>query len=283
MRKAAAALTTRQRNAAGAIILDDGREAIGGADGAINIAGRDIARTFRTAAIGDMFHLDARTHFQKRAGQMADGANARRAIGEARPRFHRCNEFRDIARRIVALGHQHIGQRHRLADRHKGGFIIKRQAAMDQRRDGKGKAFKEQRIAIRRRSGDNAGANRTAATAPIFHNDVLAEKFRHARNKQPHHRIGLPTGRVGHHHANRAHGEILRARQAGCGQKTGCKQKGTALHHDALSADGTLPGRGVIGKSLSRPLIFSNKAATCKARASCRGGATICSPTGLPN
>jgi hypothetical protein len=66
---------------------------------------------------------------------------------------------------------------------------------------------------------------RYATTAyAIFHNNVLAEKLRHARNEQAHHRIGLPARRVGHHHADGAHGEILRAGQHGRGQKANRKQ-----------------------------------------------------------
>lgn len=51
----------------------------------------------------------------------------------------------------------------------------------------------------------------------------------------------------------------------------------------AVSAGGTVPGRGSIGTSFASPLTCSNSAAAWSASSSRRGGATTWRPTGRPN
>ena len=202
----------------------------------IQDAGLDLAldhgRHRRGAAgEGHMRCLGPRALQEKLHAQLFSGTNTARAIGSpARFALQPSHQFGHIGGGHVLMHDQHIGDRHRQADRGEILLGIIAGAGHDGRVDGHGAAGgHNQRMAIGGLGGDMAGRDGPRGAGAVFHHHILAERGLHGGGHQARHQIIRPTRGKGHH---QHHGPAWRPGALRAGGASGQGQ-GQAQHQAA--------------------------------------------------
>jgi hypothetical protein len=111
--------------------------------------------------------------------------------------------LRQVLRRVVGAHHQHQRAVHQLANRGQGLFRVIAQVRHGQAVGDDARGIGQQGVAIRRRLGGDAGADRPACPAAVLDDDALAQHLLHVRRHQPGRRIGATAWRPSDDQADR--------------------------------------------------------------------------------
>ena len=158
--------------------------------------GEQVGHCRRSAAIGDMRHLDADALQQQFHGQMRQRADAGRGVIElARILLGVGDEFLERLERRSRIADQHLRHRGDDRDRHQVFFGVVRQLRLQRGVDGVVRRRQQDRVAVRRRLGDGVGGDDTAGARLVFDHDRLAQIFSHLRGHHARDDVDRAAGR----------------------------------------------------------------------------------------
>ena len=186
------------------------------AKSAVDVTAEQIGHHRAAALVGDVQHVDAGEHLQELAGEVVDGAGARRRERDRLGlRFRQRDELAE-----VLGGHRRMDDEHvRIArdERNRRQVLqrVERHLAAVQRRVGREVVrLQDQRVAVRRRARDGFGRDQRVAARTVLDHDLLAHALRHLRGDDAREDVRSAAGRERHEHLDRLVRIVLRARRA---------------------------------------------------------------------